>query len=38
MGLNIMRYRASQIGATLNVESLDDGSLLVICTVAMEQP
>ena len=37
MGLKIMRYRASLIGATLHVESAEDGGSLVTCTVGKEQ-
>ena len=36
MGLKIMRYRASLIGATLHVEAADDGGTLVTCTVGKE--
>ena len=36
MGLKIMRYRASLIGATFSVETADDGGTLVTCTVGKE--
>ncbi len=36
MGLKIMHYRASLIGARFNVETADDGGTLVTCTIGKE--
>ena len=36
MGLRIMRYRASLIGATLDVQNAEGGGTLVRCTLAKE--
>jgi len=32
MGLQIMRYRADMIGATLRIESIEDGKTAVVCS------
>jgi PAS domain S-box-containing protein len=37
MGLQIMRYRADQIGGTLNISKADGGGTLVTCTLPMRK-
>jgi len=36
MGLNIMRYRASQSGGVLRIEELQEGGTLVSCTITTD--
>ncbi len=37
-GLRIMRYRASVIGATLDIRPAEGGGTLVLCTLKQDQP